>query len=103
MPASLLYRKSYSPYLVFIVFLVVYTLQILAINRGEEKKALTVKVNIPDNVKVQFIQFTHHKFIRYFYPVKCKEILEKSIEDSFERLIQPQICRHIRSANINFY
>ncbi|KAK7104249.1 S1 RNA-binding domain-containing protein 1-like [Littorina saxatilis] len=71
--------------------------QILAINRGEEQKVLTVKINMPDGVKVRFTRFAHHKFVRHFFPELCRAILEKSIEDSFDRLVQPQMCRHIRS------
>ncbi|XP_076464410.1 S1 RNA-binding domain-containing protein 1-like [Babylonia areolata] len=71
--------------------------QILAINRGEEQKVLTVKINMPDGVKVQFSQFVHRKFVRHFFPPPCCSLIEKSIEDSFDRLIQPQMCRHIRS------
>ncbi|KAL8619606.1 hypothetical protein ACOMHN_019662 [Nucella lapillus] len=71
--------------------------QILAINRGEEHKVLTVKVNMPNAVKCRFTQFVHRKFVSHFFPQDCRYIIEKSIEDSFDRLVQPQMSRHIRS------
>ncbi|KAK7490172.1 hypothetical protein BaRGS_00018517 [Batillaria attramentaria] len=71
--------------------------QILAINRGEEQKILTAKIIMPDSVNVRFTRFAHHRFIKPFFPDLCKAAIEHSIEDSFTRLIQPQMCRHIRS------
>ncbi|KFP70395.1 S1 RNA-binding domain-containing protein 1, partial [Acanthisitta chloris] len=73
--------------------------QILAINRGENLKILTVKVNIPDGVKNEFCwwcvnerwkpkQFLRPEFMR---------ILRNSVEDAYKRLICPLLCREFRS------
>uniref|UniRef100_A0A803W629 S1 RNA-binding domain-containing protein 1 n=1 Tax=Ficedula albicollis TaxID=59894 RepID=A0A803W629_FICAL len=73
--------------------------QILAINRGENLKILTVKVNIPDGVKNEFCwwcvnerwkpkQFLKPEFMRLF---------RSSVEDAYKRLIYPLLCREFRS------
>ena len=88
------------PPLPFLKFFCLFFVEILAINRGEEQKVLTVKINMPDGVTVRFTRFAHLKFVRPFFPDSCRSILEKSIEDSFDRLVQPQMCRHIRHVNL---
>lgn len=73
-----------------------YDLQVLAINRGEDQKVLTVKISMPDGVKARFARFAHMKFVGRMFHQHSRQLVEKSIEDSFDRLIQPQMCRHIR-------
>ncbi|XP_074845739.1 S1 RNA-binding domain-containing protein 1 isoform X2 [Carettochelys insculpta] len=68
--------------------------QILAINRGENLKILTVKVNVPDGVKNEFCRWWRPK--RYAKPELMK-ILHNSVEDSYKRLIYPLLCREFRS------
>ncbi|XP_074061258.1 S1 RNA-binding domain-containing protein 1 isoform X2 [Macrotis lagotis] len=73
--------------------------QILAINRGENLKILTVKVNIPDTVKNEFCSWcvqNRWRPLRYARPELMK-ILHDSVEDSYKRLIYPLLCREYRS------
>ncbi|XP_028927675.1 S1 RNA-binding domain-containing protein 1 [Ornithorhynchus anatinus] len=73
--------------------------QILAINRGENLKILTVKVNIPDGVKNDFCRWCVSERWRpmgYTRPELLK-ILQDSVEDSYKRLIHPLLCREFRS------
>ncbi len=67
--------------------------RILAINRGENEKILTVKIAAPEE---RIIRYLETKVI-----VKdneyTKDILKATIEDSYKRLIAPAIEREIRS------
>jgi protein Tex len=67
--------------------------RILAINRGENEKILTVKIVAPEE---RIIRYLETKVI-----VKdneyTKDILKATIEDSYKRLIAPAIEREIRS------
>ncbi|XP_028620944.1 S1 RNA-binding domain-containing protein 1 [Grammomys surdaster] len=72
---------------------------ILAINRGENLKILTVKVNIADGVKNEFCRWCiqnrwrPHGFAR----PELMKILHNSLDDSFKRLIVPLLCREFRA------
>ncbi|KAM7173300.1 S1 RNA-binding domain-containing protein 1 isoform 1-T3 [Macrochelys suwanniensis] len=73
--------------------------QILAINRGENLKILTVKVSVPDGVKNEFCRWCVNERWRpkrYAKPELMK-ILHNSVEDSYKRLIYPLLCREYRS------
>ncbi|XP_069464547.1 S1 RNA-binding domain-containing protein 1 [Ambystoma mexicanum] len=73
--------------------------QILAINRGENLKVLTVKVNIPDRVKDEFCRWCVNERWRprqYAKP-EFMNMLRSSVEDSYKRLIYPLLCREYRS------
>uniref|UniRef100_A0A8D0H2P2 S1 RNA-binding domain-containing protein 1 n=1 Tax=Sphenodon punctatus TaxID=8508 RepID=A0A8D0H2P2_SPHPU len=73
--------------------------QILAINRGENLKILTVKVNVPDGVKNEFCRWCVNERWRpksYARPELMK-VLHYSVEDSYKRLIYPLLCREFRS------
>ncbi|KAG8443632.1 hypothetical protein GDO86_008977 [Hymenochirus boettgeri] len=73
--------------------------QILAINRGENLKILTVKVNVPDRVKDAFCRWCVNERWRpkqYARPELMK-ILHNSVDDSYKRLIYPLLCREYRS------
>lgn len=67
--------------------------RILALNRGENEKILSVKVNAPEE---RIIRFLEKKVIEkendYTSP-----LLKESIEDSYKRLIAPAIEREIRN------
>ena len=67
--------------------------RVLALNRGEAEKVLTVKINAPVE---RIIQYLAKKTIlsenEYTTP-----ILQEVIEDSYERLIAPAIEREIRN------
>jgi Transcriptional accessory protein len=67
--------------------------RILALNRGEKEKFLTVKVVAPEE---QIIQYLNHKVIVSENP-HTKPILTATVEDSYKRLIAPAIEREIRN------
>ncbi|XP_032040687.1 S1 RNA-binding domain-containing protein 1 isoform X3 [Aythya fuligula] len=69
--------------------------QILAINRGENLKILTVKVNIPDGVKNEFCWWCVNERWRpkQFLKPELMRILRNSVEDAYKRLIYPLLCR----------
>ncbi|XP_073528155.1 S1 RNA-binding domain-containing protein 1 isoform X2 [Phyllobates terribilis] len=73
--------------------------QILAINRGENLKVLTVKVNVPDRVKDAFCRWCVNERWRpkQFARPELMKILHNSVEDSYKRLIYPLLCREYRS------
>ncbi|XP_041107670.1 S1 RNA-binding domain-containing protein 1-like isoform X2 [Polyodon spathula] len=74
--------------------------QILAINRGENLKILTVKINIPDRVKNEFIRWCLN--VRWrpkgYARDELFKLLKDAVEDSYKRLIQPLLCRGFRSS-----
>uniref|UniRef100_A0A452H7V0 S1 motif domain-containing protein n=1 Tax=Gopherus agassizii TaxID=38772 RepID=A0A452H7V0_9SAUR len=81
------------------VFAIYVCTQILAINRGENLKILTVKVNVPDGVKNEFCRWCVNERWRpkrYAKP-ELMNILHNSVEDSYKRLIYPLLCREFRS------
>ena len=67
--------------------------RVLALNRGEAEKVLTVKVNAPEE---RILQYLAKKVI---VKDNCltTSILEEVIADSYERLIAPAIEREIRN------
>lgn len=67
--------------------------RILAINRAENEKVITVNINVEDE---KIIEFLESKIIKNnnSYVV---EIVKNSIKDSYKRLIYPSIEREIRS------
>ncbi|KAF7252646.1 S1 RNA-binding domain-containing protein 1, partial [Varanus komodoensis] len=72
---------------------------ILAINRGENLKVLTVKVSISDGVKIEFSKWCVNERWRpkaYATP-ELMELLRFSVEDAYKRLIYPLLCREFRS------
>nr|XP_048272055.1 S1 RNA-binding domain-containing protein 1 isoform X2 [Myodes glareolus]XP_048272056.1 S1 RNA-binding domain-containing protein 1 isoform X2 [Myodes glareolus] len=73
--------------------------QILAINRGENLKILTVKVNISDGVKNEFCRWClqNRWRPRGFARPELMQILRNSLDDSFKRLIVPLLCREFRA------
>lgn len=67
--------------------------RILALNRGEAEKVLTVKVEAPAE---QILQYLAKKTITRENP-HTTEVLHTVIEDSYKRLIAPAIEREIRN------
>ena len=67
--------------------------RVLALNRGEAEKVLTVKVNAPEGRSLRYLE---KKLItkenEYTTPVICA-----AVEDSYDRLIAPAIEREIRN------
>lgn len=67
--------------------------RVLALNRGEAEKVLTVKVNAPEE---RILRYLEKKLItkenEYTTPIICA-----AVEDSYDRLIAPAIEREIRN------
>ncbi|XP_078593660.1 S1 RNA-binding domain-containing protein 1-like [Branchiostoma floridae x Branchiostoma japonicum] len=71
--------------------------QVLAINRGESQKILSVKINIPDDVKTRFLAFCDRRWIPRNAPQHVVGVIRKAVEDAYSRLIQPLMVRHYRA------
>lgn len=67
--------------------------RILALNRGEKEKILTVKVEAPEE---KILQYLEKKTIISDNPYTAP-VLKEVVEDSYKRLIAPAIEREIRS------
>ena len=67
--------------------------RILALNRGEKEKILTVKINAPEE---EILRYLERQVITRENPVTTP-VLKDVIEDSYHRLIAPAIEREIRS------
>lgn len=67
--------------------------RILAINRGEKEKILTVKIQAEDERMVGYLK----KKLIADKESSARILLEEAIEDSYKRLIAPAIEREIRS------
>ena len=67
--------------------------RILAINRGEKEKILTVKIQAPEE---DILRYLEKQVITKDNP-NTTEILKAVVEDSYRRLIAPAIEREIRS------
>ncbi len=67
--------------------------RILAINRGEKEKVLTVKIEMPDDNIIATLEKAMVTGISNF-----TRILNEAIEDGYKRLIKPAIEREIRNA-----
>ena len=67
--------------------------RILALNRGEKEKFLTVKVEAPEE---KILQYLEKKTILSNNPYTTP-VLKEVVEDSYKRLIEPAIEREIRS------
>ncbi|KAK4875071.1 hypothetical protein RN001_011493 [Aquatica leii] len=72
--------------------------QILAINRGESLKMLSVKVVVPDFIHRKYLNFCTDKWTnKGKFDNNRKRILQMSIEDGYTRLLQPHIIREVRA------
>ena len=67
--------------------------RVLALNRGEKEKFLTVKIEAPEEDILRYLQ---KKVIRKDNPV-TSPVLKEVVEDSYKRLIAPAIEREIRN------
>ena len=67
--------------------------RILAINRGESEDSLKVKININDTKALEIINNKYSKEGN-----KYNDLILKSIEDSFDRLIFPSLEREARTS-----
>ncbi len=66
--------------------------RVLAINRGENVKALKVSLDVPDDDVIRYIM---RKVIRPLSPFH--DILKAAIEDGYKRLIRPSLETEIRN------
>ena len=67
--------------------------RILAINRGEKEKILTVTINAPQDRIIQYLK----KKVIVKDNLATNQVLEETIIDSYTRLIAPAIEREIRN------
>lgn len=67
--------------------------RVLALNRGEKEKLLTVKIEAPQE---EIFRYLEKKIIRRDNP-NTTPYLERTIEDAYSRLIAPSVEREIRS------
>ena len=67
--------------------------RILAVNRGEKEKVLTVKIQAPEE---EILSYLEHQVIRPGHP-HTEPVLKEAVADSYKRLIAPAIEREIRS------
>lgn len=67
--------------------------RVLALNRGEKEKLLTVKIEAPQE---EIFRYLKKKIIRRDNP-NTTPYLERTIEDAYSRLIAPSVEREIRS------
>ncbi|MBO5247565.1 MAG: RNA-binding transcriptional accessory protein [Eubacterium sp.] len=67
--------------------------RVLALNRGEAEKVLTVKVEAPEE---DILRYLEKQIITRDNP-NTKAILQETIADSYDRLIAPAIEREVRS------
>ena len=68
--------------------------RVLALNRGEKEKFLTVKVNAPEE---DILRYLEKQVIVKENPITTP-VLKEVVEDSYKRLIGPAIEREIRSS-----
>ena len=66
--------------------------RVLALNRGEDEKVLTVSIDIN---KDSIIEYLNKEIIKKNNT--CGELVKEAIEDSYDRLIKPSVEREIRS------
>ncbi len=67
--------------------------RILALNRGENEKILTVGIDVN---KDEILSYLEHKLIKNDKSFVCSYVKE-AIEDSYKRLIAPSVIREVRS------
>ncbi len=66
--------------------------RVLALNRGEDEKVLTVSIDINED---EIINYLNKEIIKK--ENKCGELVKEAIVDSYNRLIKPSVEREIRS------
>ena len=60
--------------------------QVLALNRGEDLKILSVKVVVPDVVEKLWIQYCHNRFIKSGCSTTKAKLIADSIQDAYSRI-----------------
>lgn len=83
--------------LCYLLIMDCYYFKVMAINRGEKLKVLTVKVVIPSNLQQSMKNFIWQNFFnRKHLDPETFKFVQGCINDSYERLIEPHISRQIR-------
>lgn len=67
--------------------------RVLALNRGEKEKVLTVKIVTPEEEILTYLK----KKVIHRENANTTEVLKEAVEDSYKRLIAPAIEREIRN------
>ena len=67
--------------------------RVLAVNRGEAEKILTVRISAPVDGIIRYLE---NKVIRKEEPY-CTPVLQATIRDAYDRLIAPAVEREIRN------
>ncbi len=67
--------------------------RVLALNRGEKEKVLTVKIATPEEEILTYLK----KKVIHRENANTTEVLKEAVEDSYKRLIAPAIEREIRN------
>ncbi|KAI8046217.1 hypothetical protein M5D96_002418 [Drosophila gunungcola] len=72
--------------------------QMLAINRGESHKFLTVKLETNDYLKRDLMRFITDQYMNegLQYPLR-REVFTKSLDECYAKKLQPLMCRQIRA------
>uniref|UniRef100_H2Y862 S1 motif domain-containing protein n=1 Tax=Ciona savignyi TaxID=51511 RepID=H2Y862_CIOSA len=71
--------------------------QILAINRGETLKELTVKIVIDEKLENSFLSWCQEYWVERFHHNEMRKIMQSALTDSFNRLLKPKILRQTRA------
>ncbi|XP_064596790.1 S1 RNA-binding domain-containing protein 1-like [Liolophura sinensis] len=71
--------------------------QVLAINRAESEKVISVKVTFPEKVKATYSRFCERRWIKPHSSDKIQQLVRKGIDQAFSRLIHPLLCRRART------
>ena len=66
-----------------------------AINRGESRKILSIKLSLSTAERERFVRYLREAWIRPRRHVGVFfELMTSSVDDAFKRLVEPRICRH---------
>lgn len=72
--------------------------QVLALNRGEQNKVLTLKLNVPKQVENQFLAHLRKTWVPSDAPGNIKMLFNTAVEDAYNRLIKPKVIRQSRAS-----
>lgn len=68
--------------------------QVMALNRGEEVKCLTVRLTVPEDAKQRVLAACERKWLTHAQPPDNKSIIRAGIVDGYNRLVEPHMTRH---------
>ncbi|XP_064489482.1 S1 RNA-binding domain-containing protein 1-like [Ornithodoros turicata] len=75
--------------------------QVMAINRGESQKILTVKIELPESFSFMINSFCKDKLNLSSTQSKdgdTRNLIDAAVDDAYSRLLVPYIQRHVRSS-----